>query len=43
MGLIGCPETSVKMTITRCVITQNNAVLIYFVEEPETADSVVLD
>jgi hypothetical protein len=27
MGPIGCPETSVKTTTTRCVITKTSAVL----------------
>jgi hypothetical protein len=35
MGPIGCPETSVKNATTRCVITQNSAVLIYFAAKPE--------
>jgi len=30
---IVCPETSVGITTTRCVITQKNAVLIYFAAE----------
>jgi len=33
MSPIGCPETSVRNYITRCVITQKSAVLIYLVAE----------
>ena len=33
MGLICCPETSVKITTTSCVITQKSAVLTYVAAE----------
>jgi len=32
-GPIGCPETSVKITNSRCVITQKSIVFIYFASE----------
>jgi len=32
MRTICCPETSVKIPTTRCLITQKSAVLIYFAE-----------
>jgi hypothetical protein len=30
IGPTGCPETSERITTTRCVITEKSAVLIYF-------------
>jgi len=33
IGPIGCPETSVRIAATRCVITQKSAVLIYLASE----------
>ena len=42
MGPVGCPETSVRDTTTRCVISQKSAVLIYFAGKPEIAQQVEL-
>jgi hypothetical protein len=33
MGPIGCPQRQLEIITARCEITQENAVLIYFVAE----------
>jgi hypothetical protein len=40
-GTIGCPENSVRINTTSCVIAQKSSVLIYFAAEARVLESRV--